>query len=172
MALPPVTEANSLNRPLYSMSPSFFSRSATWLKLSSLSTVMVTSFSGLFRASTSLAAIQHTQASRMDTPMTATAYSIPELAAKLRECRRLLDRRGLWPSPERSDGVRALLLSCAIGSSSNQVCLQAQPQTMLSVSVSSRSTRLSWGSVGTLSWSTALRHMPTRKPLKCSSQRS
>ena len=95
-----------------------------------------------------------------------------ELAAKLRERRRLLDRRGLWPSPERSDGVRALLLSCAIGSSSNQVCLQAQPQTMLSVSVSSRSTRLSWGSVGTLSWSTALRHMPTRKPLKCSSQRS
>ena len=77
------------------MSSSFFSRSATWLKLSSLSTVMVTSFSGLFRASTSLAAIQHTQASRMDTPMTATAYSTPELAEKLRECLRRPELREL-----------------------------------------------------------------------------
>ena len=173
LSRPPVKAAKSLKRLWYSIRPFSSSMETTSPKLSSSRMVIVAVFSGLFRASTSLAAIQHTQASRMDTPMTATAYSIPELAAKLRERRRRsLLRRELWPSPERSAGVRELLLSCAIGSSSNQVCLQAQPQTMLSVSVSSRSTRLSWGSVGTLSWSTALRHMPTRKPLKCSSQRS
>ena len=71
-SFPPVKAAKSLKSHLYSISPSSFRRLTISPKLSSEEMVMVTSFSSLFRASTSFAAIHSRQASRMDTPMTPT----------------------------------------------------------------------------------------------------
>ena len=71
--------------------------------------VMVTSLSGLFRASTSPAATQPTQASRMEAPITATTYSSTSAAVRPAEDWRFFRRRGAVRS--RSSGGRGDLRS-------------------------------------------------------------
>ena len=92
-----VMEAKSLNRNLYSIIPSSFSRSATLSKSSCSVMVKVMVFSGLFRASTSPAAVQPMQASRMDMPITAATYS--STRAAVRPAERRFFFRGRPPEP-------------------------------------------------------------------------
>ena len=70
LSRPPVKAAKSLKRLWYSIRPFSSSMETTSPKLSSSRMVIVAVFSGLFRASTSLAATQPMQASRAEIPMT------------------------------------------------------------------------------------------------------